>query len=352
MRWMTERARPSVASACSGSGLAAAAGAFAIWGLLPLYLRLLDAVPSLQIVAHRVAWACLFVLVWMALSGELRGLREVLARRGLLLRLAAAALLISANWLAYVWGVSNERVVETSLGYFINPLVNVVLGVAVLSERLNRAQWIAVGLAAAGVVYLTVSAGHLPWIALTLAFSFGLYGLIRKTAQVDALPGLAIETALLAPLAAGYLVWCAIHGSGAMGSQGIVTDSLLVASGAVTAIPLFLFAFGGPAAVHRPQPAAGLRVAGVRRALRPRACRGLRADLERAAGVCRRRIAQGARAAAGAGWRRIASNLSVAASGAGSARVRYAASSGSGSSSRVSNSALSCSSAAGQCSRR
>jgi chloramphenicol-sensitive protein RarD len=114
----------------------------------------------------------------------------------------------------------------------------------VLSERLNRAQWIAVGLAAAGVVYLTVSAGHLPWIALTLAFSFGLYGLIRKTAQVDALPGLAIETALLAPLAAGYLVWCAIHGSGAMGSQGIVTDSLLVASGAVTAIPLFLFAFG------------------------------------------------------------------------------------------------------------
>jgi chloramphenicol-sensitive protein RarD len=244
MRWMTERARPFVASAYSGSGLAAAAGAFAIWGLLPLYLRLLDAVPSLQIVAHRVAWACLFVLVWMALSGELRGLREVLARRGLLLRLAAAALLISANWLAYVWGVSNERVVETSLGYFINPLVNVVLGVAVLSERLNRAQWIAVGLAAAGVIYLTVSAGHLPWIALTLAFSFGLYGLIRKTAQVDALPGLAIETALLAPLAAGYLVWCAIHGSGAMGSQGIVTDSLLVASGAVTAIPLFLFAFG------------------------------------------------------------------------------------------------------------
>jgi chloramphenicol-sensitive protein RarD len=241
---MTERARPSVPSAYSGSGLAAAAGAFAIWGLLPLYLRLLDAVPSLQIVAHRVAWACLFVLVWMAFSGELRGLREVLARRGLLLRLAAAALLISANWLAYVWGVSNERVVETSLGYFINPLVNVVLGVAVLSERLNRAQWIAVGLAAAGVVYLTVSAGHLPWIALTLAFSFGLYGLIRKTAQVDALPGLAIETALLAPLAAGYLVWCAIHGSGAMGSQGIVTDSLLVASGAVTAIPLFLFAFG------------------------------------------------------------------------------------------------------------
>jgi chloramphenicol-sensitive protein RarD len=241
---MTERARPSVPSACSGSGLAAAAGAFAIWGLLPLYLRLLDAVPSLQIVAHRVAWACLFVLVWMALRGELRGLREALARRGLLLRLAAAALLISVNWLAYVWGVSNERVVETSLGYFINPLVNVVLGVAVLSERLNRAQWIAVALAAAGVVYLTVSAGHLPWIALTLASSFGLYGLIRKTAQVDALPGLAIETALLAPLAAGYLVWCSIRGSGAMGSQGMFTDGLLVASGAVTAIPLFLFAYG------------------------------------------------------------------------------------------------------------
>ncbi len=236
---------PSPASpAPSGSGLAAAAGAFAIWGLFPLYLRALQVVPALQIVAHRVAWACVFVLAWMALRGELAGLRAVLTRRGLLWRLAAAAVLISINWLAYVWGVSSGRVVETSLGYFINPLVNVLLGVAVLSERLNRAQWASVGLAAAGVIYLTVAAGHLPWIALTLAFSFGLYGLIRKTAQVDALPGLAIETALLAPLAAGYLLWCALRGDGALGSQGGLVDALLVGSGVVTALPLFLFAFG------------------------------------------------------------------------------------------------------------
>jgi len=234
----------STSATISGSGLAAAAGAFAIWGLFPLYLRALQVVPALQIVAHRVAWACLFVFAWIAVRGELAGLRPVLASRALLLRLAAAAMLISINWLAYVWGVSSGRVVETSLGYFINPLVNVLLGVAVLSERLNRVQWVSVALAAGGVIYLTVTAGHPPWIALTLAFSFGTYGLIRKTAPVDALPGLAIETALLAPLAAGYLVWCAMRGDGAMGSQGGLVDALLVGSGVVTALPLFLFAYG------------------------------------------------------------------------------------------------------------
>jgi chloramphenicol-sensitive protein RarD len=152
--------------------------------------------------------------------------------------------LISCNWLAYVWAVANDRVVETSLGYFINPLVNVLLGVVLLSERLNRAQWCAVGIAAAGVAWLTVTAGHPPWIALTLAFSFGLYGFIRKTAQVEALPGLAIETALLAPLAVGLLVWHAANGTGALGASGTSVDLLLIASGAVTAIPLFLFAYG------------------------------------------------------------------------------------------------------------
>src|SRR5690606_29348640 len=123
-------------------------------------------------------------------------------------------------------------------------LVNVVLGVILLSERLNRAQWTAVALAALGVVYLTVSAGHPPWIALTLAVSFGLYGFIRKTAHVEALPGLAVETALLAPLATGYLMWAAVSGNGSMGHEGLVVDTLLIASGAVTAIPLFLFAYG------------------------------------------------------------------------------------------------------------
>jgi len=237
-------AAPAPAIARSGRGIAATTGAFAIWGLFPLYLRLLAGVPALQLVAHRVAWACVLVLGWMALRGELGGLRQVLRRRDLLLRLAATAILVSINWLAYVWAVGNGRVVETSLGYFINPLLNVVLGVLVLSERLNRAQWTAVVLAALGVIYLTWTAGHPPWIALTLAFSFGLYGLIRKTANVEALPGLAVETGLLAPLAAGYLIWCAWQGTGAMGHVTPAVDVLLVASGAVTAIPLFLFAFG------------------------------------------------------------------------------------------------------------
>jgi chloramphenicol-sensitive protein RarD len=226
------------------TGIAATIGAFAIWGFFPLYLKALSGVPAMQLVAHRVSWACLLVLGWMAARGELAGFRAALARRDVLLRLAATAVLVSINWLAYVWAVGNERVVETSLGYFINPLLNVVLGVIVLSERLNRMQWCAVALAAAGVVYLTITAGHPPWIALTLALSFGLYGLVRKTAQVDALPGLAVETALLAPLAIGYLVWCELAGIGVLGDAGTSVDLLLVASGAVTAIPLFLFAYG------------------------------------------------------------------------------------------------------------
>lgn len=238
-------ASPAVAAPHpQGHGLAATASAFVIWGLFPLYLRVLSMVPALQLVAHRVVWACVLVLGWMALRGELAGLRRVFANRALLLRLSAAAVLISINWLAYVWAVGNGRVVETSLGYFINPLVNVVLGVLVLSERLNRMQWTAVIIAGLGVIYLTVTAGHPPWIALTLALSFGTYGLIRKTAPVEALPGLAVETGLLAPLAVGYLLWCAATGSGAMGHESLPIDVLLVVSGAVTAVPLFLFAYG------------------------------------------------------------------------------------------------------------
>jgi chloramphenicol-sensitive protein RarD len=235
---------PDTAAASHGSGMAATVTAFVIWGLLPLYLRTLHGVPAFQVVAHRVTWACVLVLGVLALRGELPSLRGALARRGVALRLVATAVLISANWLVYVWAVNSGRVVETSLGYFINPLVNVVLGVVVLSERLNRLQWTAVALAGAGVLYLTVTAGHLPWIALALALSFGLYGLIRKTVQVDALPGLAIETTLLAPLAVAYLAWSDVGGSGAFWQLGVLIDLLLVASGLVTALPLFLFAYG------------------------------------------------------------------------------------------------------------
>jgi chloramphenicol-sensitive protein RarD len=152
--------------------------------------------------------------------------------------------LISINWLTYVWGVTHGYVIETSLGYFIGPLVNVVLGVGLLSEKLGPAQWVAVGLAALGVSYLTVMTGSLPWIALTLAFSFATYGLIRKVVKVESLPGLATETLLLAPFAAVYLLGCESAGSGALGHDAPVVNALLIGSGPVTAIALFFFAYG------------------------------------------------------------------------------------------------------------
>jgi chloramphenicol-sensitive protein RarD len=152
--------------------------------------------------------------------------------------------LISINWITYMFGIATHRVVETSLGYFINPLVNVVLGVVLLSERLNAAQWTAVAIAAAGVAWLTWSAGTLPWISLTLAFSFGFYGFVRKLVQVDALAGFASETLVLLPIGLGYIVWCEIAGNGAVTTGGPLLTVLLALGGPLTAIPLVLFAFG------------------------------------------------------------------------------------------------------------
>jgi chloramphenicol-sensitive protein RarD len=225
-------------------GFTAAATAFALWGVFPLYFHSLHQVSPLQVIAHRVVWSCVIVLVWMAMHGELATLRATLANRSVLWRLAVSATLITINWVVYVWAVMNGHVVEASLGYFINPLVNVLLGVALLTERLTRAQWTAVALAAAGVAYLTIVAGRLPWIALTLALSFGVYGLIRKVVKVESLPGLATETLVLLPFAAVYLLWCESAGTGAMGHAGPVIAALLIASGPLTAIALFLFAYG------------------------------------------------------------------------------------------------------------
>jgi chloramphenicol-sensitive protein RarD len=227
-----------------GRGLAAAATAFFIWGLLPLYLKALQAVPVLQITSHRLVWGCIFAFLWLALRSELAHVRKALFDSRTGPRLCLSALLISINWITYVYGIAVGRVVETSLGYFINPLVNVLLGVVVLSERLNRTQWTAVAIAAAGVSYLTWNAGHLPWIALTLAFSFGLYGLVRKLVQVDSLAGFASETAVLLPLGIGYLVWCEIAGTGVIGHSSLGLSALLALGGPLTAIPLVLFAFG------------------------------------------------------------------------------------------------------------
>jgi chloramphenicol-sensitive protein RarD len=228
----------------AGSGLAASVGAFVIWGLFPLYLKPMAEVPALQIMAHRVVWCCLLVFAWLALRGELGAVRAALADPASRIRLAGSAALISVNWLIYVWAVNNGHVVEASLGYFINPLLNVVLGVAILKEQLNRAQWIAVALAAIGVLYLTMVSARPPWIALALAASFGTYGLIRKVVRVESVPGLATETLLLAPFALLFLTWCELRGVGALGHARAGINALLVGSGLITALPLALFAYG------------------------------------------------------------------------------------------------------------
>jgi len=231
----------------SPRGLAAATAAFVIWGLFPVYLHPLHEVSAVQVIAHRVTWSCVFILAWLAMRGELSRLTTTLGKPQLLARLTLTALLISCNWLVYVWSVTHEHIVDTSLGYYINPLMNVVLGVFVLKERLNRAQWVAVALAATAVLYLAVLAGRPPWIALTLAVSFSLYGLLRKVISVDALPGLATETLVLLPLALAYLAWCQVTGSSALSNSGAGIAALLIGSGLVTAIPLFLFAYGARA---------------------------------------------------------------------------------------------------------
>src|SRR5690349_22110531 len=198
-------------------GYSAALAAFGIWGLFPLYLIGLLRVSATQITAHRIVWSCVFVLGWLAVRRELGELRSALQRPGVLVRLMASAFFIAVNWLGFAWAVNENRVLEVSLAYFMGPLLNVMLGIFVLSERLNRTQWVAVGFAAAGVAYLTFVAGQPPWIALMVGSSFALYGLIRKTVRIDALPGLAIETIMLAPFAAGFLILCELQGVGAMG---------------------------------------------------------------------------------------------------------------------------------------
>ena len=214
--------------------------AYTMWGLFPLYWPLLRPASAVEILAHRIVWSLAFAVL---LLGALRGfgaLRGLGARRVALLTLAAAFLTV--NWGVYIWAVNHGHVVETSLGYFINPLVSVMLGVVFLGERLRRGQWIAVAVAAGAVLVLALDYGRLPWIALALAGSFGLYGFVKKIAGVRALPSLAIETGLLFLPALGWLLQLHAAGTGTFGRLGAVQDTLLVACGAITAIPLLFFA--------------------------------------------------------------------------------------------------------------
>ncbi|WP_336922112.1 EamA family transporter RarD [Aquipuribacter sp. SD81] len=224
------------------TGVLLALGAYGMWGLFPLYFRLLESAGAVEIVVHRIVWSLLTCLLVIALTRSWAALRRLTGRQ--LLVLAAAAATISVNWGVFIWAVNTEQVVETSLGYFINPLVSVLLGVLLLRERLRRPQWVAVGIAGAAVAVLTVDFGRPPWIALALAASFGSYGLLKNLVGrgVGALPGLTVETAVLAPPALAVIVWLQWTGEGTVTSVSGWHTVLLVASGALTAAPLLLFA--------------------------------------------------------------------------------------------------------------
>ncbi|MBY0300684.1 EamA family transporter RarD [Sphingomonas ginsenosidimutans] len=222
------------------SGLILGIGAYAAWGLLPLYLRLLRGVPSLEVLAHRIVWSLLLLIVIVVVTRRAGAIRAAARGRTLAL-LAASATLIAINWLVYIWAVQHGHVLEASLGYFINPLVNVALGMALLGERIGRVQKAAVAVAAAGVAVMALSGGGALWISLTLALSFGTYGLIRKVAAIDSLGGLTVETALLLVPALAVIAMAQVGGQGAFGQDRTV-DLLLVLAGAVTAVPLLMFA--------------------------------------------------------------------------------------------------------------
>ena len=226
------------------AGVFYAALAFAWWGLFPLYLRIVTTVPPAEILAHRIVWALLFLLVVLALRRQWAWLAQVLNQPRVLAAFAASALLLAANWLTYLWAVNNGHVIDSSLGYFITPLVNVLLGYTLLHERPRRAQWIALSLATLGVLWLTLAAGKLPWIALVLAASFGAYGLMRKVAVLGPLEGLALESMLLAPLALLALLFWSRQGSASFPAPDALTNLWLIAFGPITAVPLLLFAAG------------------------------------------------------------------------------------------------------------
>jgi chloramphenicol-sensitive protein RarD len=231
---------PTTARDDRSRGLAAALAAYASWGFFPLYFKALGGLPALEVLSHRVAWSALFLAIFVAASSRMGEVWRALRSPATLAVLAATTCLIATNWGLYVWAVNGGRIVEASLGYFINPLVNVLLGALFLGETLSRLSRWAVGIAGAGVLVLAVHVGTLPWLPLLLAVSFGLYGLLRKWAKVDAVTGLLVETLLLAPFALIWLAWLEARGVGALGS-GLRISLLLAAAGPVTALPLVWF---------------------------------------------------------------------------------------------------------------
>jgi len=213
--------------------------AYCIWGVAPIYFKLVGHVQPLEIIAHRVTWSAILLMAVLALSGKLGELRLPLKSLGWLL---LSAMLLACNWLIFVFAVLNDQIIDTSLGYFINPLVSVFLGIFFLGERLRPLQWLALSIAFLGVMIQLVVLGHLPLISLALAFSFGFYGLIRKNLNLPAVSGLALETLIILPFALGYLVWQQAQGALAFSNLSLETDLLLVLGGVITSLPLLFFA--------------------------------------------------------------------------------------------------------------
>jgi chloramphenicol-sensitive protein RarD len=217
-------------------------GGYLLWGLFPIYWKWLKTVPAIQVISHRIIWSFVLLALILFVTRQWKAFRAAARKRRVVLIYLASAVLLSINWLTYVWAVNAGFVVETSLGYFINPLLSVLLGVVFLREKLRPWQWVPIGLAAIGVIYVAWSYGQFPWIALTLAFSFGIYGLVKKTAPLGSLYGLTLETGLLFLPAVGFLVYLEMQGQGAFLHAGPLKDMLMIGAGAVTTVPLLLFA--------------------------------------------------------------------------------------------------------------
>lgn len=216
--------------------------AYVLWGFFPIYWKLLHEVPALEVIGHRISWSFLLLIAVILLTKQWKQFRSAALTPRVIGIYTVAGVVLTINWLIYVWGVNAGFIVETSLGYFINPLISVLLGVLFLRERLRPMQWVAVALAASGVLYLTITYGRLPWIALSLAVSFGIYGFVKKLAPLGSLYGLTLETALVFPMALVYLLFMESTGTGAFLHHGALIDILLIGTGVVTSIPLLMFA--------------------------------------------------------------------------------------------------------------
>lgn len=223
--------------------VASATGAFVLWGLLPIYWKMLDAVPAHEILCHRMAWSLVLLFTLLTVTRKLRGFFQLFTRRSQFLYFLLTALILSVNWLIYIWAVNAGFIIEASLGYFINPLVSVCFGVFILKEKIRSLQWFSIFIAAIGVAYLTWLYGSFPWIAISLAVTFACYGLLRKITTVPALEGLCLETAILFLPALVALLFFEIEGSAALFHGGTQQTVLLIGTGLATTAPLYLFCY-------------------------------------------------------------------------------------------------------------